>query len=513
MTVRYRLMIVTIAGLAVTMAVWGWIQLRALDQILIEQQLKKLYDVAETVNTYFQHFPTAKGLTALDTTLKGHVQSDGRLARIDIFSAAGSDIDYVAGAGRVPYEWSETMVESVGRKGKPVYVKIQTEVGPSLGLLYTSGWGEKPGRHVVVCAIVFSRSNEEILSRAQHLLIFSTGGLLLVILLILAFSYGWLIDRPLKIIIDTIDQLHAGRYAQRIPISRKDEWGQLTDHFNTMAEEIERVLARNRELNSQLEVRVQEATHNVVQLQKQVSQMQQLTALGYLTATLAHDLGTPLHSIAGLASLLLEREEGWPPDVARKLELIVQQTQRLNTTIQNVRRATRLPEPHFEVMSIANLLNDTLSLVEPQLQRADIHVVSNMEDHAPLLYADRDRVQTALFNLIQNAIEAMPGGGQIDVSVFTVAERHSLAISVKDTGFGISPELMERVCEPFFSTHRDEGIRGLGLSIVQDIVKAHGGHVEINSRPDDGSEIILYFPLVDTSGEETDQSVVSFKSP
>ena len=506
MTVRFRLMVVTIAGLAVTMALWGWIQLQALDKILIEQQLKKLYDVAETVNTYYQHFPTVQGLTALDTTLKGHVQSDGRLARIDIFSAAGSDIDYVAGAGRVPYEWSEVLVASVGRKGKPTYVRLSTEGGPALGLLYTTGWGEKHGRKVVVCVVVFSRSNAEIFSRAQHLLVYSTVGLLLVILLILAFSYGWLIDRPLKIIIDTIDQLRSGRYAQRIPIRRKDEWGRLTDHFNTMADEIEQVLARNRELNSQLEARVQEATHNVVQLQKQVSQMQQLTALGYLTATLAHDLGTPLHSIAGLAGLLLEREEGWPPDVARKLELIVQQTQRLNTTIQNVRRATRLPEPHFEVMSIAELLNDTLSLVEPQLQRADIHVALHMEDNVPLLYADRDRVQTALFNLIQNAIEAMPGGGSMDVSVYTVTERHSLAISVKDTGFGISPELMERVCEPFFSTHRDEGIRGLGLSIVQDIVKAHGGQVEINSRPDDGSEIILYFPLVDTSGEEMPQS-------
>ena len=117
-----------------------------------------------------------------------------------------------------------------------------------------------------------------------------------------------------------------------------------------MAQEIEQVLARNQELTRSLEDRVQEATRRVVQLQKQVNQLQQLTAMGYLTATLAHDLGTPLHSIAGLANLLLETGDG-PPDEARKLELIVQQTQRLNTVIQNVRRATRPPEPHFEAVS------------------------------------------------------------------------------------------------------------------------------------------------------------------
>jgi two-component system, NtrC family, sensor kinase len=497
MTVRVRLMIVTMLGLAVTMAVWGWIQLRALEGILIDQQLKRLYDVAETVNTYYQHFPTVYGLSVLDIALKDHVQSDGRLARIDIFSTMKEDVDYIAGAGRVPYDWTESLVASAGKKGKPFHMKITTEDGPALGLLHPAGWGEKPGRRVVVSVIVFSRSNAEILSRAQYLLVLSSSGLLIAILLILAFSYGWLIERPLKVITDTIDEFQAGSYARRIPILRKDEWGRLADHFNKMAGEIEQVLDRNRELNRQLEERVQEATHNVVQLQKQVNQLQQLTALGYLTATLAHDLGTPLHSIAGLSRLLMEREEGWPPDVARKLELIVQQTERLNTVIQNVRRATRLPEPHFEALSISDLFSDTLSLVEPQLQRADIKVSVNTEADVPPLYADRDRIQTAMFNLIQNCIEAMPEGGMITVSAYTVPSRRSIALSVRDTGCGISPELMERVCEPFFSTHKDEGMRGLGLSIVHDIVKAHGGQMEIKSRPEDGSEIILYFPLVD----------------
>ena len=507
MTVRFRLMIVTILGLAVTMAVWGWIQIRALDGILIEQQLKKLYDVAETVNTYYQHFPTVRGLSALDATLKDHVQSDGRLARIDIFSTVGDDVDYIAGAGRVHYEWPEALAASVGKKGKPFYLKVQTEGGPALGLLYTSGWEEKPGRRVVVSALVFSRSNTEIMSRAQHLLVFSSGGLLLVILLILAFSYDWLIDRPLKVIIDAIDEFQAGRYARRIPMRRKDEWGQLADHFNVMADKIEQVLDMNRALNRRLEERVQEATHNVVQLRKQVNQLQQLTALGYLAATFAHDMGTPLHSIAGLARLLMERQEGWPPDAARKLGLIVQQTERLNTVIQNVRRATRLPEPHFEALSIPDLFSETFSLVEHQLQRAHIHVSVSVEENIPPLYADRDRVQTALFNLIQNAQEAMPEGGKITISAYQAPSLHSIALSVRDTGFGISPELMDKVCEPFFSTHKDEGLRGLGLSIVQDIVKIHGGQIEMKSSPDEGSKIILYFPLADAvPGEDANES-------
>jgi len=215
--------------------------------------------------------------------------------------------------------------------------------------------------------------------------------------------------------------------------------------------------------------------------------------MGYLTATLAHDLGTPLHSIAGLASLLLEKGN-WPPDVARKLELIVQQTQRLNTVIQNVRRATRPPEAHFETVTVQGLLNETLLLVEPLIRKAGIELQVDLDEKMPGIHADRSRVQTALFNLIQNALEAMPAGGRITVSTAAAPDRGEVEISVADTGKGIPPELMERICEPFFSTHQEEGMRGLGLAIVQDIVKMHGGRMEIQSAPGKGTKVVLCFP-------------------
>lgn len=494
-TVRTRLIVLTIFGLAVTMVVWGWIQLRVLDVILIEQQVKRMHELAETVITYYQHFPSGKGLSALDDALEDHVKSDDRLARIDIFSIVNGEVEYIVGAGRVPYEWPENVIGAAAEKSKTQRIALNTDGGPALGLLYP--FLSERDTQVFVGVIVFSQSRLEILTRAKRLLLFSTMGLLFAILFVLALSYRWLIGRPLGVIIDTIDEFHAGKYIKRIPIARLDEWGQLADHFNVMADEIERVMARNQELQRNLEERVQEATHKVVQLQQQVNQLQQLTALGYLTATMAHDLGTPLHSIAGLAKLLLEHD-AWPPDVRRKLELIVQQTQRLNTVIKNVRHATRLPEPHFEPVTVPDLLNETLPLVEPLMQKSDIKLIVNVDENIPILHVDRYRVQTALFNLIQNAMEAMSGGGEIIITASALPQNHSVAIIVQDNGPGIPPELLERVFEPFFSTHTDEGLRGLGLAIVQDIVKIHGGKIEIKSRPEEGTQIILYFPIIET---------------
>jgi two-component system NtrC family sensor kinase len=136
MTVRTRLILLTILGLAVTMTLWGWIQLRALNDILVEQQVKRLHDLAETVSTYYQHFPSGKGLSALDDALEDHMKSDDRLARIDLFSVVNGEVEYIVGAGRVPYEWPESVISSAIEKSKTQRVELNTDGGPALGLLY-----------------------------------------------------------------------------------------------------------------------------------------------------------------------------------------------------------------------------------------------------------------------------------------------------------------------------------------------------------------------------------------
>ena len=118
------------------------------------------------------------------------------------------------------------------------------------------------------------------MSRTQQLLIFSSAGLLLVILLLLGISYGWMIGRPLKLIIGTIDEFQKGQYVKRIPIVRRDEWGQIAEHFNLMADEIQNVMARNLDLTRHLEDRVREETLNVVQLQKQVDRFETINRSG-----------------------------------------------------------------------------------------------------------------------------------------------------------------------------------------------------------------------------------------
>ncbi|GBC84412.1 Sensor protein ZraS [bacterium HR11] len=500
MTVRTRLLLVTALGLTLTMALWGWLHLRALAEILQHRQLETLYEVAQTAGEYFQHFPTRQGLVALDRALEDLIEQNPNLVRIDVCVRLPQGIGNVVGVSRVSYDWPEADLEAVFRSGRPRQLSIQTEAGPALALLYPvrSERSRKPS--AVVAVAVLTHAMTEVLSHSRRLLLVSSVGLLLATLAVLTLSYRWIIGRPLRTIIETVDALRSDGVLRRIPLQRRDEWGRLARHFNQMTEELERVLASHRALQQDLERRVQAATHHVIQLQYRVNQLERLAALGQLVAVLAHDLGTPLHSIAGLTQLLLEQDV-WPPEARRKLELILQQTQRLHAVIQNVRRATRLPEPRTERVPVSTLLDETLPFVEPWLQRAGVRLQVDVAPDLPPLYADRYRVQTVLLNLIQNAVEAMPSGGRLTISARMVPERHAVAIAVRDTGPGIPPEVQARMFEPFFSTRQDEGLRGLGLAIVQDIVRGHGGSIEVESRPGEGTCFVIYWPVAVSESE------------
>lgn len=495
MTVRARLLLVIVVGLAVTMVAWGWVQLEVIDQLLIQQQQRRLEELADTINTYYEYFPTRRGLSALDLVLKDQVQSDARLARIDVFTIQRGLLEFVAGAGRTAYEWPETTVAAVVEMMKPQYFDLTTEAGPAMGILAPTIYQKDASVHIVG-VISFSQSRLEVVSRAKVFLMISTFLLLLFIFVLITVAFDRLIGRPLNVIARTIDHFQKGRYADRIPVQRNDEIGHLADHFNEMAGEIEQVLARNEELTSHLQERIQEETLKVAQLQQEVNQLQRLATIGHLTAILAHDIGTPIHSIQGFARLLLERG-GWTPDVKRKLEIIEQQAQRLHVTIQNIKKMTKPPEPRFEITTVEELLSETLPLVETQIQLAGIALTVSVEERIPPLYLDRYRVQTALLNLIQNAVEAIKGadkGGRIEVTVSADPLSGSTVISVRDDGPGIASHDLARVCEPFFSTHGEEGLRGLGLAIARDVMKLHGGELTIKSTPGEGTEAFLVFP-------------------
>ena len=140
------------------------------------------------------------------------------------------------------------------------------------------------------------------------------------------------------------------------------------------------------------------------------------------------------------------------------------------------------------------MLEDTLTLLAPELKERNVNVHLDLDDQLPSLPLDADQLKQAFFNLLKNAYQSLPGSGG-EERIGSRCNEYEIVISVQDNGSGISPEVMGSLFEPFRSG-RKAGT-GLGLLIVRRIVREHGGEIEVESEKEEGTTVRLYFPIVE----------------
>jgi signal transduction histidine kinase len=214
-------------------------------------------------------------------------------------------------------------------------------------------------------------------------------------------------------------------------------------------------------------------------------------AMAALIAGLAHEIGTPMGVIQGHAKLLEPAVTG--DDAKWRLETIQEQIGRITKIIQSLlkmsnpeRRARKGP------VQLQAVLDTTLSFVSENLARNSIEAVTGFE-FTPVITGDAERLQQVFLNLFMNAADAMPAGGTLTVSLLPSGS--GVEVRVADTGHGISKPDQARVFDPFFSTKPAGYGTGLGLMMVRSIVAEHGGEIELESAPGEGTEFVLRFPI------------------
>ena len=143
------------------------------------------------------------------------------------------------------------------------------------------------------------------------------------------------------------------------------------------------------------------------------------------------------------------------------------------------------------------IVEDVVALTHHLIQTSGVQLVLEQGGDLPWVSVDRNQLKQVLLNLIHNALQAMPTGGSLHLSTRSAArdERSWVTIAVQDTGIGIPARDMDRVFEPFFTTRGDRGGTGLGLSVTYGIVTDHGGIIDVESRPGDGSTFTVWLPV------------------
>ena len=226
--------------------------------------------------------------------------------------------------------------------------------------------------------------------------------------------------------------------------------------------------------------------------QESMLRTERLAVAGRLGASLAHEINNPLQSVIGCLGLAEEMvDEG--AEVRRYLELAMEELERAADIVTQLRDLSREPKVRKKKPADLNaLLERALLLTRKRCQNAGVQVVRSPAADLPPVPLAADRMQQVFLNLVLNAVEAMPEGGQLQVSTDSTSEPSGVRVSFTDTGIGIEPERLPRIFEPFHST-RPEGM-GLGLYISKSIVEEHGGRIAVESHPGEGTVFTVWLP-------------------
>ena len=228
-----------------------------------------------------------------------------------------------------------------------------------------------------------------------------------------------------------------------------------------------------------------------VQLEDQLLQAEKLSSIGLLAAGIAHEVNTPITGISSYTQMLLKDT---PETDKRKqiLEKIQKQTFRAAEIVSGLLNFSRLNSSEFKDLDINQLIEDSLALLNHQLQLNHVKVESQYDPALPPVFGNTGKLQQVFVNLFLNARDAMPAGGEIAVQ--TGMDESMIVVDISDTGAGITEENIRRIFDPFFTTKSIGRGTGLGLAVTYGIIQEHGGGIFVDSSSEKGTHFKVKLP-------------------
>jgi two-component system NtrC family sensor kinase len=234
---------------------------------------------------------------------------------------------------------------------------------------------------------------------------------------------------------------------------------------------------------------------------------EKLASLGQLAAGVAHEVNNPLAGILVYIKLLLKRYKEnklQTPETEEQLEKIARETERCSRIIKNLLDFSRQTKVTLRLVDVNDVIEATLSIIAHQISLENIRAQKELSPSLPSVLADFDQIQQALMNVMLNAAQAMPDGGDLTITTSLAtavrlgdSARDAVRITISDTGIGIPQENLDKLFTPFFSTKdKGKGV-GLGLSVVHGIIERHHGKIEIESDPGAGTTFSIYLGIAD----------------
>ncbi len=320
-------------------------------------------------------------------------------------------------------------------------------------------------------------------------------GLSLLLSALLAVGLTLFVARPIGRLTKAVQRLAAGDRSARASVRGQGEAQRLTAAFNQMADSIQQAeserdvaLVELKEYSERLQEMVEERTQDLQDAQEQLVRREKLAVLGQLAGGVGHELRNPLGVISNAAFYLKMVNPDADETTTEYLDMISLEVHRSERIISSLLDFGRTRPAEREEIGVSPLLDRALERRPPP---EGVQVTTQIGDDLPPAYVDPHQIELVLGNLVTNAYQAMPEGGQLSISA-TRSGRPQVSISITDTGCGISPETMEKLFEPLFTT-KARGI-GLGLAVSRNLAQANGGSIEVESTEGEGSTFTVTLP-------------------
>jgi two-component system NtrC family sensor kinase len=263
----------------------------------------------------------------------------------------------------------------------------------------------------------------------------------------------------------------------------------------TGANQYERLQETIRQLRaSQVESRVRLAAQQ--EAESRLVQAAKLAAVGEMAAGIAHELNNPLTTVAGFTELILDEMDKDAPYRA-DIEMVLREALRARGVVRRLLDFARQGERTRARSDVNQILDDVLALTTHYIHTNGVRLETTFQENLPWVSVDINQMKQVFLNLVHNALQAMPTGGSLQIKTETRSrdKREWVTIAIKDSGIGISKNNIDRIFEPFFTTKGSRGGTGLGLSVTYGIVTDHGGTIEVESQPGEGSIFTVWLAV------------------
>jgi signal transduction histidine kinase len=259
------------------------------------------------------------------------------------------------------------------------------------------------------------------------------------------------------------------------------------DQYQRLQITISQLRSMQMELQARMEAQ-RSAENRLVQAAK-------LAAVGEMAAGIAHELNNPLTSVTGFAELALS-DIPQESETRKDLEIVMREATRARDVVRRLLDFARQSESTRARASLNDVVEDVVALSRHLIHTSGVRLQLALQENLPWVLVDVNQMKQVLLNLIHNALQAMPHGGELAISTESSMRggRDWIRVSVQDTGVGIPKPDQTRIFEPFFTTKGDQGGTGLGLSVTYGIVRDHGGQIDVESQPGAGSRFSIWLP-------------------